>query len=518
MNFLRKGALAAVALLALVGVGSASAQTNINSTQGFREAVGVPGILQHEQAFQAFANARTGNRLSGTEGYNDSAQYVADRMEAAGYDVEIQEFEYDLLSLADWSPPILSIQGGQSFIPGIGGGEFGGDFGSAFSTNTKRADLTSQVFAVDLQLPVPAAAGAGTSGCQGNDFSGMPAGAIALIQRGTCTFVKKQENAERAGAGAVIVFNDGFPTRTEAVWSDATGQDIPVFDAATRVGQALANGVEQGLTGKTARVRIDWRPGTYTTSNVIAETPGGNANNVVAVGAHLDSVGTGPGINDNGSGSAGILEIAEAMANTNVSNKVRFLWFGAEESGLLGSTHYVASLAAAERAKIAAMLNFDMIASPNFVRFVYDGDNTLGSETQIPDGSDQIEYLFLNYFAAKGLPTEPTEFDGRSDYGPFIEAGIPAGGLFTGAEVLKTEEQAAIYGGVPGEQYDPCYHEGCDTLLNLSNTALDQMSDAAAHATLSLAQSTRAINGVPGRGVFDVPEYPLPDTPSALKH
>ncbi len=78
----------------------------------------------------------------------------------------------------------------------------------------------------------------------------MPAGAIALIQRGTCKFVKKQENARGRGAGAVIVFNDGFPTPTEGSGADATGQEIPVFDAATRVGQALANGVEQGLPGR----------------------------------------------------------------------------------------------------------------------------------------------------------------------------------------------------------------------------------------------------------------------------
>jgi Zn-dependent M28 family amino/carboxypeptidase len=136
------------------------------------------------------------------------------------------------------------------------------------------------------------------------------------------------------------------------------------------------------------------------------------------------------------------------------------------------------------------MLNFDMVGSPNFVRFVYDGDL---SDSEPPEGgapaaSADIERLFLDYFESQGLATEPTAFDGRSDYGPFIAAGIPAGGLFTGAEGIKTPEQAEVFGGTAGEQYDPCYHLGCDDLGNLSTRALDQMSDAAAHATITLAQ------------------------------
>ena len=277
------------------------------------------------------------------------------------------------------------------------------------------------------------------------------------------------------------------------IWVNVTGIAIPsvaaTFDAAT----ALANGDEQGLTGLTARLKVDWRPGTYPTSNVIAETPWGDPDNVIVVGAHLDSVGVGPGINDNGSGSATILEIAEQMRKVKPRNKVRFMWFGAEEHGLLGSEAYVESLPEAERDKIAAMLNFDMVGSPNFVRFVYDGDLSDSSPPPggAPPASAEIEQMFLDYFASQGLATEPTAFDGRSDYGPFIFAGIPAGGLFTGAEGIKTAEEAATYGGTAGEQYDPCYHLGCDDIGNLSAVALDQMSDAAAHATITLAQTKR---------------------------
>ena len=143
------------------------------------------------------------------------------------------------------------------------------------------------------------------------------------------------------------------------------------------------------------------------------------------------------------------------------------------------------------------MLNFDMVASPNFVRFVYDG-----SDPAAPAGSAAIEDIFTNYFASQGLASEPTAFNGRSDYGPFIENGIPAGGLFTGAEGTKTPAQAATYGGTAGVAYDPCYHQACDTLANINNTVLGQNADAAAHATITLAQNTVTVNGVRGKGNF----------------
>ncbi len=214
------------------------------------------------------------------------------------------------------------------------------------------------------------------------------------------------------------------------------------------------------------------------------------------VGAHLDSVPQGPGIQDNGSGVAAILEIALQMAELGIEprNRVRFAFWGAEESGLFGSEFYVANLSKRDIKDIALNLNFDMIGSPNFVRFVYDGD---GSDTPLegPNGSPNIEDVFLDYFAEQGLPTEATAFDGRSDYGPFIAVGIPAGGLFTGAEGIKSEEEVAIYGGTAGEQYDPCYHLACDTFDNISLEALDQMGDAAAHAVLTFAMTTSSVNG-----------------------
>jgi hypothetical protein len=493
-------ALAAAGALGFAAPASADPEhSNNNNSQKLRAAVTVDGILEHQRAFQQIATFTGGNRLSGTQGYDASARYVAERAEAAGLKVTTQKFDYELDLLADYTAPVLDIVDGgpaRSLVPGIGGTLFSeGDFGTMYASPS--GDLTAPVWAADLDLD-PATAASNTSGCKAADYAGMPAGAIVLLQdSAACSLGTKFFGAEQMGAGAIIFFD-----AAEGTWINVDGLSTPSVAARLSSATVLANGVEQGLTGLTVRLKVDWRPGTYETSNVIAETRDGDPNNVIVVGAHLDSVGVGPGINDNGSGSATILEIAEQLRKVKPRNKIRFVWFGAEEHGLLGSEAYVAGLSQAERDKIAAMLNFDMVGSPNFVRFVYDGDL---SDSEPPEGgappeSAEIEKLFLDYFASQGLETEPTAFDGRSDYGPFIFAGIPAGGLFTGAEEIKTPEQAAIYGGTAGLPYDPCYHLGCDTTDNLSLVALDQMSDAAAHATITLAQTNKLFGAKPGRG------------------
>jgi hypothetical protein len=493
------------ALLFIVAAPASAAPNNYNSAK-LRQAVTVEGILEHETALQKISDAAQGNRLSGTPGYDGSAQYVAARAAAAGFDVRVQDFTYDLTFLADYEAPELGIVGGTEFVGGIAGASLGGDFGSMFKSTPYSIDITAPVWAIDLALPAGGLPNTSTSGCEASDYAGVPAGAIIVVQRGTCGFAQKFLLADASPAAAMVFINEGQPGRTEPLWFNFDGIEIPTFAATVETATELINGVLNGNTGTNAHFKIDWRPGTYPTSNVIAQTTTGDPNNVIVVGAHLDSVGVGPGINDNGSGSATILEIAEQMSKVKPRNMVRFIWFGAEESGLLGSEAYVGSLSERERSQIAAMLNFDMVGSPNFARFVYDGD--LSDSPPLPGGaprgSAQIESLFANYFAGQGLAIEPTAFDGRSDYGPFLEAGIPAGGLFTGAEGIKTTAEEAIDGGQAGAPYDACYHQSCDDTDNLGLVALDQMSDAAAHATISLAQSTQAINGQRVKGNFNI--------------
>ncbi|MFI9203707.1 M28 family metallopeptidase [Streptomyces sp. NPDC053048] len=211
--------------------------------------------------------------------------------------------------------------------------------------------------------------------------------------------------------------------------------------------------------------------------NLIADWPGGDADHVLFAGSHLDSVSRGAGINDNGSGSAAVLEVALTVAKEGYkpTKHLRFAWWGAEELGLVGSKNYVGKLPAAERAKIDGYLNFDMIGSPNPGYFVYDDDPT-------------IEGVFKNYYASKNISTEiETEGDGRSDHAPFKNAGVPVGGLFSGADYTKTAAQAAKWGGTAGQPFDRCYHSSCDTTANINDTALDINSDAVAHAVWTLS-------------------------------
>jgi aminopeptidase S len=211
--------------------------------------------------------------------------------------------------------------------------------------------------------------------------------------------------------------------------------------------------------------------------NLIADWPGGDTGDVLMAGAHIDSVAAGPGINDNGSGTSGLLEVALAVADSGYQpdRHLRFAWFGGEEEGLVGSSHYVDSLSGSDRQAIGAYLNFDMIASPNTGYFVYEGDQTIRS-------------AFTDYYAAKDLTTAPAvEANGRSDHAAFQQAGIPTGGIFSGAETTKTQEQAAQWGGTAGEAFDACYHSACDDLSNIDADALDLNTDAIAVAVWKLS-------------------------------
>ncbi len=309
-----------------------------------------------------------------------------------------------------------------------------------------------------------------------------------------------------------MIFNEGQPGRDETLFGTLSAeynQAIPVIGASFAVGESLYSQLQAGET-VVVRVFTDGETRTdQPTANLIAKTKTGRTDRQVVVGAHLDSVYEGPGINDNGSGSGQNLEIALQLAELGVQprNQVVFAWWGAEESGLIGSQYYVDQLTKKQIQAIAVNLNFDMVASPNYVRFVYDGDASDTASTG-STGSGVVESVFTDYFASQGLETEPTAFDGRSDYDAFVAVGIPAGGTFTGAEGIKTPEQVAVYGGVAGEQYDPCYHEACDTYDSVFNyppglpllagngaKGLDEMIDAGAHAALAFAQTTSAVQG-----------------------
>jgi Zn-dependent M28 family amino/carboxypeptidase len=499
-------ATTAIAALALVPAGAAiaapatsgcDARTN-NTYEKLLECVRVDGVMEHQEALQAIADANGGNRAAGTTGYTESVEYVVDTLEAAGWSVELDEFDFTYVP-----PPIL-----EQVAP------IAAAYESAVFTGTGYGDVTANVVPVDIVLAPPR--DPVTSGCEDSDFAGFPVGAIALIQRGTCEFGQKAINAQEAGASAVILFNQGNTDLRSGLLTgtlfgvNQTPLSIPV------VGASFADGAALAQPGSRAHVVVS-SPESRPQVNVIAELPGANDDNVVMAGAHLDSVQAGPGINDNGSGSSALLEIAQQISKLKPENTIRFAWWGAEESGLLGSRAYVADqVAAGTIDEVALYLNFDMVASPNYIFMVYDGDESgwaAPTGVPIPEGSIQIEDLFESYYTWAGVPYDDAQFSGRSDYQAFIQNGVPAGGLFTGAEVPKTEEQAEIWGGTAGAQYDPCYHLACDDIDNLALDALDVNSDAIAAAVLTYAYSTETVNGVVGQQVPGGFTFPVPAGP-----
>lgn len=498
---LRAGVLAALGAVVLSGTAGAATPAGSGA---LRDAVGVDGVEEHMAALQAIADANGGTRASGTPGYDESLQYVKDELEATGYfDVEVQSFAFDVFIPGE-PAELEQVSPNPTSYADVDVMEY-----------TPAGEVTGGLVAVsDIVIPPGADANSSTAGCEPADF--VPASPteaqVALIQRGTCTFEQKAENAAAAGYDAAVIFNEGQPGRDEIVagtLSTDYNQAIPVLGTSFAVGEALYSQLERG-DDVVVRVFTDGETLIdQQTANLIARTKTGRTDRQVVVGAHLDSVYEGPGVNDNGSGSGQNLEIALQMAALGIvpRNQVTFAWWGAEESGLIGSQHYVDQLTKSEVKDIAVNLNFDMVASPNYVRFVYDGDAS-DTESLGSAGSGVVEDVFNDYFASQGLETEPTEFDGRSDYDAFVAAGIPAGGTFTGAEGVKTPEEAAIYGGVAGEQYDPCYHAACDTydsvfafppglpeLAGNGAKALGEMIDAAAHATVTFAETTSAVEG-----------------------
>ena len=447
------------------------------------------GVRAHQQALQDIADANFGIRTSGTAGYDASVDYVVETLQAAGYEVTRQPFTFN--AFIELTPPVLDVIApiAISYVPGVDIGIF---------DQSDAGDVTADVVAVDLDLGL---GNTSTSGCEAADFAGFPVGAIALLQRGACNFSVKAENAAAAGAVGAIIFNQGNTEDRQGLISGTLGNEysggIPVLEATYAVGETLA-----GLPGATVNLAANVFRGEATTENVLAELPGRNDDNVVMVGAHLDSVNEGPGHqrqrlglcrNSRGRRADGQGQAAQHGALRLVGRR----GIRPRRVGLLRPR----VLTDEERDRIALYLNFDMIGSPNYVRFIYDGDGSaFGLEG--PEGSAAIEKFFEDFYADRGLAFEPTEISFRSDYAGFFDSGIPFGGLFTGAEGIKTPEEAAIYGGTAGDQYDPCYHVACDTYDNVSLEVLDLNSDAVAASVLQYAMNTQAVNGKKGKGNF----------------
>jgi Zn-dependent M28 family amino/carboxypeptidase len=334
-------------------------------------------------------------------------------------------------------------------------------------------------------------------GCKASDFDGLGMqGAVVLVDRGTCPFAQKEDAAAQRGAVAMIVADNVDEQQMGGTLGANTDVKIPVVGVTKSIGVQLR--VQPGRT----TIKLNARSQSFKARNVVAQTKTGSPTGVVMAGAHLDSVPEGPGINDNGSGVAAVLETAVQLGNSpKVNNAVRFGFWGAEELGLIGSRNYVESLNLDALKDIALYLNFDMLASPNPGYFTYDGDQSLPLDARgqpvVPEGSAGIERTLVAYLKSFGKTAQDTSFDGRSDYDGFALAGIPAGGLFSGAEGKKSDEQAKLWGGTANEPFDPNYHQKTDTLDHIDRTSLGINGGGVAYAVALYAQDLSGRNGIP---------------------
>ncbi|MGE2729319.1 M28 family metallopeptidase [Mycolicibacterium vaccae] len=441
--------------------------------------VTVDATMAHLQRLQEIADEHGGNRALGTPGYDASVDFVVDALQDKGFDVETPEFDVRLpwadepsLTVADAKVPARPME---------------------FTVGTAPEGVSG---------PLVAARAEETPGCTADDYDGLPVqGAVVLVDRGSCPFGTKQEVAAERGAVALIVADNTNPDElVGGTLGSTTDVKIPVVGIGKNAGATLRD-----QPGAPTRIAMNAGVRTERTRNVIAQTATGSTADVVLVGAHLDSVAEGPGINDNGSGVAAVLETALQLGSSpDVTNAVRFAFWGAEEDGLLGSDDYVGSLNVEQLKDIALYLNFDMIGSPNPGYFTYDGNLSARPDPRlpvprVPEGSAGIERTLVGYLDGAGKPARDTFFDGRSDYDAFTRAGVPAGGLFSGAEDKKTAEEAELWGGQADEPFDPNYHKDTDNFEAVDRTAMEIHGSGVGYAVGLYAQNQRGRNGIPLR-------------------
>jgi Zn-dependent M28 family amino/carboxypeptidase len=492
----------AVLALGLLGFSPVKAVAAEPDTTALRNAVTRAEILRYEQRLNAIGLANENNRLTASQGNFESVQYVISELRKIGYSPTLLPYANAVAPNA-WSErtaPVLERTlpdgGTKTYVNNLNNT---GDFAQMTWGHT--GDLTAQVIPVDrITIPPVGTADGTRAGCRMADFPAAVRDNIALVQRGNCSFLEKAINARAAGAKAIFIFNEGQTNRTSpgtqsgTTFSRVVGQTYPGLMAATlsyNAGKEFYDLYQAG-TPATVHFKTDNNITQRIDYDILAETPQGDPNRVLQVGAHIDGVAAGPGINDDGSGTAMNLTIAHQILKLgiNLKYKIRFGWFSGEEQGLYGSTFAVNQLNTLQTAQTLAMLDYDMIASTNFLPFVYTDCNRAAVPNTCPPpntegvlGGHHIDYLKQKL----NMDSVPYVFDNRSDYAQWRTRGVPATGLYTGAEGIKTAAQATAYGGQAGIQADPCYHEWCDTVFNLDEFGLNEFSDALANSVLSFA-------------------------------
>jgi Zn-dependent M28 family amino/carboxypeptidase len=439
--------------------------------------VAADAVFAHLRALQDIANANKGNRADGTPGYDASVEYVAKALRSRGFDVATLQF--DRLYAVSPGKPSLTIAGSSYSVDQ-----------ASLLVRTPPGGLTGQPVRPTQQ-----------SGCATSDYpAAVPAGAIAVVDDAHCSVVDKQNSAKLKGAAALIVvsapngqgapptlFNPGYFKQL----------NMPVAVVGSNGGSALAHATAP------VRLVLDAENVKVTSRNVLAQTKTGSTKDVIMVGAHLDGPRAGPGINDNGSGVAAVLETALQLGPlAPVNNAVRFVFWGADEDGLNGVLDYVFGLDDEQLNDIAMYLNFNLLGSLNAGFFTDDGDQSGPpgqgiAASDVPEGSAGIERTLSGYLNLAGKRPADMPLGVRTDYHPFMIAGVPIGGMSTGASQLKTTVQARLWGGQVGVGFDPNFQSPRDTIDNVNREALAVMGSGVAFAVGHYAESVAGVNGVP---------------------
>lgn len=471
--------VAAVGVLGAVAALTSCAQQTPVTPQDIADKVTVDAMVTHLQRLQDIADTHDGTRADGTAGFDATVDYIAQFLRDKGFDVSTPEFE--MLDRTEGGRPSLRIAGR----------EYPVDQASLLIT-TPPGGLN----AITTRPRNPA-------GCRTSDYTGRSVrNAIAVVDDTGCSIVDKQNAAVSQGAVGLLVVSDPGPDGSPA------GLFPPGYYRGLTAPAGVINSETDAAlrrTNASVRLVLDNRPVMRKTRNILAQTKTGDARNIVVAGAHLDSSRGSPGINDDGTGVAALLETAAALgAEPKITNAVRFAFWASEENGSAGPTKYLQELSREELADIALYLGFDMLGSPNAGYFTYDGDQTAQLNPDIPlesvpEGSAGIERTLAGYLNNAGVRPADMPLTRFTDYYPFLAAGIPVGGLTAGASQRKTEVQARLWGGRANVAFDPNYRTKRDRLDQINRDALGVLGSAAAYAVAGYAESIDGVNGVPAR-------------------
>ncbi|MGX9789398.1 M28 family peptidase [Mycobacterium sp. MMS18-G62] len=471
----------AVALLTVAAVSSCSSSSSAPASpdafaRELAAKVTVDGIQTQLRKLQEIADANHGNRAQGTAGYDASLDYVVKTLKDKGFDVQTPEF--DRLDSTQVGNPTLTV----------GGRAYHVDQASLLVT-TAPGGLN----AITLRPQAP-------RGCTAADYGTVSVkGAIAVVDDTGCSVVDKQNTAVAKGAvGLLVVSKPGPAGGSPGLFTPGYYQRLTI-----PVG-VIDNDADAAVRRTNAPVKLvlDGKPVMKKARNVVAQTKSGDTKNVLLVGAHLDSSPRSPGINDNGSGAAALLETASALGSEpKITNAVRFTFWASEVEG---PTKYVTGLNTDQLGDIALYLDFDMLGSPNAGYFTYDGDQSGQPNPEIPagnvpGGSAGIERTLAGYLNLAGVRPADMPLSRTADYSAFLAAGVPVGGATAGASQRKTEVQARLWGGQAGVPFDPNYLTARDTVDNVDRHALSVMGPAVAFVVGMYAQSVEGVNGVPPR-------------------